>query len=557
MTSISSEIDKDPDGADPILILAHRTLFIPEFLIALFDNLPRSDIISSTLVCKTWNKWATSASWSVHPVSFMQLLKVLRVQMPTPRQGIGSSSFRRYSLPIITIPNDVTRDEWNRFLQAIRYIRRLDGCSIRQRKELAEGLENLKQLYEDEGEVAPNIRKITGFDCSELSWKVLPHLFFSRSLRSIEISEPYGLPRNLVDQTSPVHINIGLTTLQEMAPNIQNIYIAAAGLAFSSFGSFKNLTTFQYHGYIHITSLQSVLQCPCLQRLTFTSFKVLVSPPNRWPDQALLLHDSLSELRLEPDFFNNETQEVTEEFFRRLSLPQLRRISFGNTHRGCQHIVTYMEIFSFRTPEVSELNLLTYEPVSHMALSCLSGFPCLKRVTINQRDSAEVRVSDVELRQWIQEMPRLEILEFNMPQHGGDQDYLQLGHLLALANPSSKLGELQLPLNLVDFADQIKQNKAEQCDSLSARGIGFSSLQFLTLKIFNISAPDVTVLAQILETITPYDIDLFIEVVQQPTGDKTDEEQWAENADLENQLFEVLEALWMKDKPSSGYDESD
>ncbi|KAG8939681.1 hypothetical protein FRC03_006130 [Tulasnella sp. 419] len=144
-----------------------------------------------------------------------------------------------------------------------------------------------------------------------------------------------------------------------------------------------------------------------------------------------------------------------------------------------------------------------------------------------------------------------------MPQHGGDQDYLQLGHLLALANPSSKLGELQLPLNLVDFADQIKQNKAEQCDSLSARGIGFSSLQFLTLEIFNISASDVTVLAHILETITPYDIDLFIEVVQQPTGDKTDEEQLAENADLENQLFEVLEALWMKDKPSSGYDESD
>ncbi|KAG8919282.1 hypothetical protein FRC02_001765, partial [Tulasnella sp. 418] len=114
---------------------AHRSLFIPEFLVNLFKHLSWKDIRSATLVCRAWQDLATDALWRVHPVSVALLMKFLRTKLAGDGGGYQHSDSTwppdasGYD-KIVEIPDDVTPTEWHRFLHAFNQIQWLDEVSL-------------------------------------------------------------------------------------------------------------------------------------------------------------------------------------------------------------------------------------------------------------------------------------------------------------------------------------------------------------------------------------------------------------------------------------------
>lgn len=60
-----------------------HVLTIPELLIRILEYLSHKDVLSASLVCKSWTNLANDVNWRFHPVKLSKVVEVLAASRVT------------------------------------------------------------------------------------------------------------------------------------------------------------------------------------------------------------------------------------------------------------------------------------------------------------------------------------------------------------------------------------------------------------------------------------------------------------------------------------------
>ncbi|KAG8942445.1 hypothetical protein FRC03_003190 [Tulasnella sp. 419] len=482
----------------------HQCLLIPELLLHIFEFLSRRDIQAASLVCRTWHPWAISTFWRVGSFTWTQLLAILRLKYCCLYQDPRCIEATIYGFKI---PKGVALAEWKRFLFAFSHIKHLDIVYFNGIDETTSALLSLRKRFG--GELIPNFQRISIGPHVDINQGAFSQLLFSNNLTSVDMVEScrhYPCQQtNQVDQwrrTSAMLTHFTLDT-----PHLRHMNISATFTPDFSLDSFQNLTSLRIEGEISAKTLASAFKCTDLQLLSLISCVILDHSANFWWDHPVIVHNALQEL--EVLFECDSVGGINNVFIWRIQLPALSRLSIVHWVEY-DNMIALLEHTLSTSPKLTEVSLHGHTSVSTPLLSCISAFSSLKVLTITEALSTADIIGDMELMMWLQEMPTLEVLEWQAPYHHDPCHLMQLRHFLVFATYGSSLRKLSLSLDVSDLSVQTEDLADEYGDILSASRHYFPALRSLKLMVFNLTSSELHLLARLLTSLTHDDMELFV-----------------------------------------------
>ncbi|KAG8943866.1 hypothetical protein FRC03_002301, partial [Tulasnella sp. 419] len=360
---------QDPDESKPAYSLIqtpHRCFCIPELIMCIFEFLPRKDMIIASLVCKAWHGWVYRLCWgAVSGVTILELLSVIRISCGCQVEsdtslGNNSNSPRHHPKKI---PNNVTLEEWNRFLYAFRHVKNLKIIPFNGLIQAAGSLRGLQNRFG--GKICPNFQDITVGKGAEFIWGIPPELFISERLLSITMTEAWEW-RSIEPSRKTTTF---LKYLSRYAINLRKITITATFLDFA-FDSFSSLSTLRIEGTISSCTLNSILKCKSLQQLYLRNCKLDNRTTHLHLDQATMSLDALQELELWLD--QNAVHRLEESISRTQSLPALSKASVSfDQQLDWDKLVSLLQRLISISPHITEISLVTLVLVPQSVLSSL------------------------------------------------------------------------------------------------------------------------------------------------------------------------------------------